>query len=69
MYRLGLIFYYKSVSRLRKSLIVAIYFDFFIILLVSVIADVVSDIRCPPNHPNCPENGRDAIALFGLSFR
>lgn len=29
-----------------------------------MVADAVSDIFCPPGHPNCPEMDRDAVALF-----
>ena len=64
MYRLGLNLYHKPTSRLRKTLVVAIYIGFLIISLVPVIADAVSDIFCPPDRPNCPEHERDAIALF-----
>jgi hypothetical protein len=63
-YRLGLNLYHKPTSRLRKALIAAIYSGFLIISLAPVIADAVSDIFCPPDHPNCPEHERDAIALF-----
>jgi hypothetical protein len=45
-------------------LTVVIYFGFLIISIVPVIADAVSDIFCPPHHPNCPEMERDPIALF-----
>jgi hypothetical protein len=32
--------------------------------MVPVITDAVSDIFCPPHHPNCLEHERDPIALF-----
>ena len=43
---------------------VVIYLGFLIVSLAPVVADAVSDIFCPPHHPNCPEHERDPIALF-----
>lgn len=66
---MGLNLYHRPTNRLRKPLIVVIYFGFLMVSIGPVIADAVSDIFCPPHHPNCPQIERDPIALFhGLHF-
>ena len=64
MYRLGLNLYHRPTYLRRKILIVVTYIGFLTISLLPLIADAVSDIFCPPNHPNCPFHERDPIFLF-----
>lgn len=64
MRRLGLNLYHIPTNPFRKFLAVVIYLGFLMVSIVPVIADAVSDVFCPPDHPNCPEHQRDPIFLF-----